>query len=346
MIKAKYQKKMSSSSSEDDEIDRIEPYYSRVEWKDVIPTEQDDGPYDIVKIAYTDKFKEVFGYLRTILKTNEISDRAFELTKDAALLNPANYTVWYYRRLLIKNLQKDLNEERKFITRIIRENPKNYQVWQHRKSIIEMLQDPSEELEFISEILNGDSKNYHAWQYRQYVLKTFGLWDNELDYINGLIEQDIKNNSAWNQRHFYFNNTNGFKNEQLVKDEIEFCKNKIEILVDNESVWNYLRALIRVSNEMDIQTQDLMRFCKNLNDEAKEDEKSPFLIAFILDSNRNNLNEIIKTNDQSRLNEFKQLYTNSLVMLNELADKYDVIRAKYWKYEASKWKQEFEQIVL
>ncbi len=69
------------------------------------------------------------------MKLNEKSERAFELTKDAALLNPANYTVWYYRRILIRDLNKDLSEELDFITSVINSHPKNYQVWQ-RKQII------------------------------------------------------------------------------------------------------------------------------------------------------------------------------------------------------------------
>ena len=75
--------------------------------------------------------------------------------------------MWYYRRILIKELNKDLNEELEFITNVIRSHPKNYQVWEHRKNVVDYLQDPSQELLFTQQIIKKDSKNYHAW-YRLY----------------------------------------------------------------------------------------------------------------------------------------------------------------------------------
>ncbi len=49
---------MASDSSED-ELDNWVFYRDREEWRDVTPIEQDDGPFPVVAIAYTDKCKSL-----------------------------------------------------------------------------------------------------------------------------------------------------------------------------------------------------------------------------------------------------------------------------------------------
>ena len=76
--------------------------------------------------------KEVMDYFRAILKMEEKSERALKLTREVIELNAANYTAWYYRRIILEALKKDLKEEVEFCNEIARENEKNYQIWYHR----------------------------------------------------------------------------------------------------------------------------------------------------------------------------------------------------------------------
>ena len=68
--------------------------FSKEQWEDVTPIEQDDGPDPVCPIAYTSKFKEVMGYFRAVMHADERSERALGLTKTVIDLNPANYTAW------------------------------------------------------------------------------------------------------------------------------------------------------------------------------------------------------------------------------------------------------------
>lgn len=117
--------------------------------------------------------QEVFGYFRAIVARNEKSVRALEITTDALHLNPANYTVWQYRRDLLDYLKADLHQELDFVGKMILDNPKNYQVWHHRRVIAGMLYDGAKELDITEKALSNDPKNYHAWQHRQWAMRMF-----------------------------------------------------------------------------------------------------------------------------------------------------------------------------
>jgi protein farnesyltransferase/geranylgeranyltransferase type-1 subunit alpha len=224
-----------------------------------------------------------------------------------------------------------------------------YKVWQHRRNIVESLQDASDELSFTQNILKRDSKNYHAWQYRQWVIKKFNLWSNEFDYIEQLLDQDVRNNSAWNQRFFCLSNKLSQVEEvqAILCAEIDYTLVKIALCIDNESSWNYLRALVSRHVELNKSGGDYPRnvldFCTNKMATLADDERSPFLISFIIDYNYLQCKKMMP--DVEKRVECASLVNQSIGLLDSLASKYDTIRVNYWNYLASKWREEFSHII-
>ena len=180
-------------------------------FSDIEPTLQEEAS-PVASIAYTADFVTAFDYLRTCLRTDERSDRTLALTGLALRLNPANYTVWHYRRRILATLQRKsgvtdgesgcdsttgeeklpaldtdvLKSELQLASNLGGGNPKNYQVWYHRRALLEpiltsdsadanngrAMSIAKDELQYISTVLSNDGKNYHAWSFRQYILRT------------------------------------------------------------------------------------------------------------------------------------------------------------------------------
>jgi len=325
-----------NSSDEELSTDWI-PYAERKEWADVIPLEQDDGENPVVVIAYSEKFKDVYDYFRAILASQEKSLRALELTKDALRLNAANYTVWQYRRDILKALNTELEEELTYTEEIMIDNPKNYQVWHHRRVIVEWLKDPSHELEITEEILGMDAKNYHAWQHRQWAIKEFNLFENELLYVDKLIAADLRNNSAWNQRYFVLKHT-GFTQEVLHR-EINYVMSRIRIVKNNESTWNFLRGILQNGQGTLDQFPEVADFCEDLYSSGV---RSPYLLSFLIDLYEEKCLRV-PPNPEDDI----ELLANKISELcDSLITEHDVIRAKYWEYVRSKFNLSFERAKL
>ena len=70
----------------------------------------------------------------------------------------------------------------------------------------------------------------------------YSLYDDELQYVDRLISDDMRNNSAWNERFFVVKQT-GITDE-VVLAEITYVLNRIRLIKNNESPWNYLRGIL------------------------------------------------------------------------------------------------------
>jgi protein farnesyltransferase/geranylgeranyltransferase type-1 subunit alpha len=66
------------------------------------------------------------GYFRALFQKNEMSFRAYELTKEVIMMNPGNYTAWFYRRKLIDELKLPLDKEMEFLNSVGIKLEKNY----------------------------------------------------------------------------------------------------------------------------------------------------------------------------------------------------------------------------
>lgn len=283
-----------------------------------------------MQILYSERFADTYDYFRAIVARKEMSERALKLTEDALRLNAANYSVWHYRRDILKHLKCDLHNELIYIEQVIEDKPKNYQVWHHRRVIVEWLNDASQELNFTAKVLEHDAKNYHAWQHRQWVIKNFNLWEDELRYTDFLISEDIRNNSAWNQRYFVLQNNGGFNSSDMIDHEIHFVLNRIRLIKNNESSWNYLRGILQqnASNHgANLFPPDVINFAEEL---YAENNRTPYLLAFLFDAYKDKVAQGQVADEDER----DECVRKAMEICNLLETKHDVIRSKYWKYMA------------
>jgi protein farnesyltransferase/geranylgeranyltransferase type-1 subunit alpha len=323
-VEEKPKQVVEDSSSEESEEDDWIPFSKRPEWADVQPVPQDDGPYPICPINYSEQFRETMDYFRAIILKDERSERALQLTNEAIELNAANYTAWYFRRLCLFALGSDLKSELHRMIEVALDNSKNYQVWYHRRLLLEKLKaDPdaavlaNKELELTAMALKDDNKNYHAWSHRQWVLSTFKVWDKELDYIESLIKLDWRNNSAWNQRYFVLTSTTDMNNDLKAK-EIEFAIKWIKTSPNNSSPWTYMLGLVKDNKFSDFPM--IAEFC---NESKNKYVTCAHLFSTLIDICEE---EYLATKDGAKL-------TEALGYCDLLANSIDELRKKYWLYK-------------
>lgn len=314
------------SSDDECEPTSFESYKTKPEWRDIEPISIRTTS-SIMEIKYTPKFEETFGYFRAMLTKNEISERSLGLTSDCIAIQPSNFSVWYFRRKILKELTHHMENELKYVTTVISLEPKNYQVWHHRRAIVEWLKDASEEKEFTAFILKMDCKNYHAWQHRAWAVKEFQLWSGELEFTEMQLDLDLRNNSSWNHRYFVTQNTKKHDDPLWLENEIKFVMSKIYLCSSNESSWSYLRGILKLVHSGISKDTVIEKFCENLY--QNEDCRSSHLLAFMVDAIWEKLTDC----------DNRQALLAKAVALCDDLQKNDKIRSNYWRFI----KQRFEE---
>eukprot|EP00009_Paramoeba_aestuarina_P004051 CAMPEP_0201523608 /NCGR_PEP_ID=MMETSP0161_2-20130828/20505_1 /ASSEMBLY_ACC=CAM_ASM_000251 /TAXON_ID=180227 /ORGANISM="Neoparamoeba aestuarina, Strain SoJaBio B1-5/56/2" /LENGTH=312 /DNA_ID=CAMNT_0047922783 /DNA_START=88 /DNA_END=1029 /DNA_ORIENTATION=- len=293
------------------------PFAQREEWTGITPIPQDDGPNPPVAIPYPDDFVEVMSYFRAVVQADEKSERALKLTREVISCNPANYTGWYYRRVVMEALEKDLGPEFDMTEGIAEISPKNYQLWFHRRWLVEKSGDWSRERDFTGGVLAGDGKNYHAWAHRQWVIFHFKLQDNEeerkkeLDYVQEMLTKDIRNNSAWNYRFYLLRNKTGGLSEEEINEDLEFAWKFVTRSPNNQSSWGYLRGLLK----------QYPNLCDNVQKKCEEfSEKHKFCVnswSLLVDIN------VSKNTDEGR--------QKAIEIVEKIVSLPTVYQKKYWE---------------
>jgi protein farnesyltransferase/geranylgeranyltransferase type-1 subunit alpha len=313
---------------------------------DVAPVPQDDGPVAVCRIDYPPPFTQAFDYFRAMLRQPEYSPRVLQLTTLCLHQNPANYTVWHYRRLCLYELAdwtSHIPEDLALAAELGGNNPKNYQIWYHRRALLEaacrqpeeggrtLTDYAPEELQYIAKVLEADGKNYHAWSHRQWLLLALNddkVWDKELAYTHDLIQTDVRNNSAWNQRWFALHR--GKPQQALSLDaqtqaEVDYAMEQAARDPYNESPFRYLMALWKqVAKTVDEAPwkQDILPTLQ---------DKVAALGSQLANDGRESSSFVLSTQvDLYELQGDAESLTTAQSLLNELAETVDPIRRKYW----------------
>lgn len=325
-------------------------------FNDLSPIPQNDGPTRVCVIQYPSSFTLAYNYMRAVWAAKEFSERALKLSATCLKMNPANYTVWHYRRQCLQflghssdktSIQNDLN----LASSLGGSNPKNYQIWYHRRALLET-HDPCEfldsELEYIAEVLQEDSKNYHAWSYRQWILMSIdeeSVWENEMEFVCNLIQVDIRNNSAWNQR--WLVSHRGKKRRQSPPIGLDVARREADFAIKhgsmldpyNESPWRYLIGILQE------QCQHYKKQHQKKDNDFNQTMLKKMIVEYEAKSNSNEIRNVLITANRdpdtcvnmtsARIDLLEMIDTKdslqtAMILADGLATKYDIIRKKYW----------------
>ena len=282
------------------------------------------------------------------MAAEECSERALRLTESVIDMNPAHYTVWLYRFKILSHLKIPVPEEIEWLNEVSLSNLKNYQIWHHRQLLMDyyypQIAEQADTIKalmrsetvFVKTMLAEDTKNYHVWTYRKYLVEKLGMWNvQEMGATQNLIEEDVRNNSAWAHRFFLvFSDPKQSDPKSLptaadptvpdavIDREVNFAKEKIQLAPQNQSSWNYLRGVLTKGGRSLVDFEEFVEsFVQNLGKGDEEEVTSSHALDLLA--------EIAKEKGDT---------DKAKLCLGRLSEKWDPIRAGYWKFRLTELK--------
>lgn len=168
-------------------------------------------------------------------------------------------------------------------------------------------------------------------------MSLFSLFDDELNYVDQLIAEDMRNNSAWNQRFFVLQHT-GLTPEVITR-EAHYVMNRIRLIKNNESTWNFLRGLLEFEDGLLDQLPEVGNFCEEL---YGENNRSPYLLAFLVDLHMERALSSETDIYDVAVKEYSQ--KRALELCEAMITEHDKIRRRYWSYVRDKFRNDFETL--
>ncbi|OJJ70941.1 hypothetical protein ASPBRDRAFT_43813 [Aspergillus brasiliensis CBS 101740] len=185
-----------------------------------------------------EKYRQLDQSVREKIAEQQYTPETLEKIAELLTSNPEYYTVWNYRRQVLRNefsraasagsneaaaeqIATLIKNDLLFTVPLLRSFPKCYWIWNYRTWLLDeakrLLPVPAarrfwqEELGLVGKMLTLDSRNFHGWGYRRFVVETLRelnseeqegpqMTQTEYEYAKKMIGANLSNFSAWHYR--------------------------------------------------------------------------------------------------------------------------------------------------
>ena len=156
-------------------------------------------------------------------------------------------TSWNIRRRLVLSGVIHVDEELKYLEKILSLRPKSEQMFRYRRWLIKQVDKKEISIDHEFSVCDKTAEkhfiNYASWQYRRWLIDYFQLNINdELNRHSIWFEKNLSDSSSFSYRIFLLSKSSN--ETQSIERELMKNEEKLRFFNDRESLWIYRRTLI------------------------------------------------------------------------------------------------------